>query len=271
MREPQQTLQADEEVTLVVSGEEATLVSPRFDDEETLVARPVVPLDAEGEAAPVTPHAADSPLPAYASRPYAARRPGVLALVLASVLVGGVLGGAGLYLYQRQSQNEGAASASNPQPTPEAETQQPTPNAEAAAAPQPEAPAADTEADAGEVAAPPVVEAGDDTSDAPDAREPESTPATERRGGADAGGSASPRKRGKKGERDDEVERPQRARPRADAPVARDDSVPRESGPREARRVDSIFYRPRRAARRERERARRDTDRLRRIFEGTPQ
>ena len=273
MREPQQTLQADEEVTLVVSGEEATLVAPRFDDEETLVARPVVPLDAEPSAPPVETSAA-SPLPAYAPRPYAARRSLVLALVLVSVLVGGVLGGAGLYLYQRQSQGDGTAAASNPQPAAETQQPAPTPTVEAAAAPQPEAPAADTEADAGEVTELPLVEASDDVEaddDARDAREPESAPVAERRDGADAGGgSAGPRKRGKKGEHDAEAVRPERVRPRADAPVARDDSAPRE-----ARRVDSIFYRPRRAERRAARRARReaaaDTDRLRRIFEGTPE
>jgi hypothetical protein len=258
MREPQQTLQADEEATLVVSGEEATLVSPRFDDEETLVARPVVPLDTEGAVPPVETRAA-SPL---APRPYAARRSWVLALVLVSVLIGGVLGGAGLYIYQRQAQDDGTA-AMNPQPTPAPETQQPAPapTAEAAAAPQPEAPAADTEADAGEDAEPPVVEADNDASDA---REPESAPAAERRD--DAGSNAGPRKRGKKGEHDAEVERPERVRPRTDGPVAREDSDPRE-----ARRVDTIFYRPRRAERRAARRARRDADRLRRIFEGSPE
>ncbi|HEX8355532.1 MAG TPA: hypothetical protein VF611_21680, partial [Pyrinomonadaceae bacterium] len=76
--------------------------------------------------------------------------------------------------------------------------------------------------------------------------------------------------RGKKGERDEEVERSVRRRGTdqraSDGPVARADV----SGAREARRVDTILYRPRRAARRARREAG-DTDRLRRIFEGMPE
>ena len=50
MEEPQQQTLLDDEATLVVSGEERTLVAPRFDDEETLVARPVVPLGGDAPA-----------------------------------------------------------------------------------------------------------------------------------------------------------------------------------------------------------------------------
>src|SRR5215210_1118638 len=137
MREPQhQTSQADEEATLVVSGEETTLVAPRFDDEETLIARPVVRLDAGAPAVP-----AQAPTTARNHRsPHAPRRTGMLALALVSVLVGGVLGGAGLYLYQRQSQDTAVSPAATTQPTTPndsaqapsapAEGQQAAPNAE---------------------------------------------------------------------------------------------------------------------------------------------
>ncbi len=270
MTEPQQqTLQTDDEATLVVTGEEATLVAPRFDDEETLVAQPVVPLAVEAAGTPApTPASTDAAQMAYARRPFAPRRSWVVATVLVSVLVGGVLGGAGLYLYQRQS-HDAAATAAPPQTETPAEAQQqqqqaaPAPTVEASNAPQPDAPATGTEA----VAEPVSAEASDDATVAPAAREPETAPAAERRDTPDAGGNASTRKRGKKGEHDEEVERPGRAarRPDADVPVARAD----DPSPREARRVDSIFYRPRRAARRER-RERRNVDRLRRIFEGTP-
>jgi hypothetical protein len=266
MREPQQqqTL-LDDDATLVVSGEETTLVSPRFDDEETLVARPVVPLEAEGiEAAPA--RTAVRVEPVY-SRPYAPRRRGMLGLVLVSVLVGGVLGGAGLYLYQRQSQD--------PAVNPNAVTQPAAP-ADAAQAPaQPAAAEArhttQTEAPAQQPATPAASEtnAEEPAPNAPDtevpaaapAREPESVPAAERRAApADTG---TP-KRGKKGERDEEIER--RAAPPTNGNVAR-------AAEPEARQVDSIFYRQRRAERRAERRARRngDIDRLRRIFEGTPQ
>lgn len=286
MEEPQKTLQADEEVTLVVSGEEATLVSPRFDDEETLVARPVVPLDEEAVEEPSAVAAAPlAPLPTRARRSYAPRRSWVLALVLVSVLVGGVLGGAGLYLYQRQSQDDGGVTTQAETP---AETQQPaTATTENAPTPEAQAPAESPAADAptaeaqtvdtqpaepaADDSAADVGTADDSTAAAAPAREPKATPAVERRDGADAGGSNSTRKRGKKGEHDDDDgdrSGRRRSRPDADVPVARDDA-----GAREARRVDSIVYRPRRAARRERIRrdTAGDTDRLRRIFEGTPE
>jgi hypothetical protein len=260
MEEPQQqTLRADEEAGLVTSGEEATLVAPRFDDEETLVARPVVPLDAEAVETHTTAHAphAASTLPPYVERRFAPRRAWVLATVLVSVLVGGVLGGAGLYIYQRQSQDDRAVAT--PQVETPAEPQQPAPEptAEASNVPQPEAPAA--------VSEPTVAPAADDDSAAaPPEREPEAAPAAVRRD--DAGGSAGPRKRGKKGESDAEVER-RAPRPDAVTPVTRAEA---DGGARGARRVDSIVYRPRRAARRARRNAA-DTDRLRRIFEGTPE
>jgi hypothetical protein len=96
------------------------------------------------------------------------------------------------------------------------------------------------------------------------AREPESVPAAERR---TAPAEGTP-KRGKKGDRDAEIER------RATTPPA--GNIARADEP-EARQVDTIFYRQRRAERQaERRAARRarrgyDVDRLRRIFEGTPQ
>jgi hypothetical protein len=259
MREtrPQQTLR-DDEATLVVGGEETTLVAPRFDDDETQVARPVVPLDAD---APVPPEQAPTASGAAHDyrRPHAPRRTLTLALVLVSVLVGGVLGGAGLYLYQRQSQS--------PAVSPAAATTQTVPPADAAQAPAaegqnttpPEAPTQPTETPASapnveEAAAPPTP-----AEEAPAAaREPEPVPASE----------GTPR-RGKKGERDEEIQR--RTTPRPDGNVARADQP-------EARQVDTILYRQRRAERRaERRAARRarrgedDVDRLRRIFEGSPQ
>lgn len=241
----QQTL-LDEEATLIVSDAEKTLVTPRFDDEETMVARPVVPLDAD---APAVPAPELRPAQDYRS-PYAPRRTWMLGLVLVSVLIGGVLGGAGLYLYQRQShapavspsattQPETSADAV-PAPTAHDQPQQAAPNTEPPS--QPNEPPADAALNAEETAA-------------PVAREPENVPATERR---TAPAEGTP-KRGKKGERDEESER--RAKPRAD------DNVTRADQP-QARRVDSIFYRPRRADRRRRGG---DVDRVRRIFEGEQQ
>jgi hypothetical protein len=272
MKKPQrqQTLQTEEEVTLVASGEEETLVAPRFDDEETLVARPVVPLDAETVEAQTHAHApapapyAATPLPAYARRSLAPRRSWLLALVLISVLVGGVLGGAGLYLYQRQANDDRAVAETPPETPAETQTQQqqqqpaPEPTAEASNVPQPETPAAVAEPAEAVDAAPEAVEEA--PAAAPAARETE--PAAGRRDDTQPSRDNGARKRGKKGENDEEAERPR--------PVARAD----RDAPREARRVDTIFYRERRAMRRERARARRDggddVNRLRRIFEGAP-
>ncbi|HEX8190570.1 MAG TPA: hypothetical protein VF586_19580 [Pyrinomonadaceae bacterium] len=263
MREPQQqTSETNGEATLVVGGEETTLVAPRFDDEETLVARPVVPLE-EGaaEAAPELPAVAPTARPARGYRgPFAPRRSWTLALVLVSVLIGGVLGGAGLYLYQRQSQDPAvspdamtrpAAPADATQaPAPQAEERQAAPNAEPPAEPPTTSAAATAPAEEAPAAAP--------------ARAPESLPAAAERRPAPSDGTP---KRGKKGDRDEEIERRDTSRPGG--------NIARAVEP-EARQVDTIFYRQRRAERQaERRAARRarredDVNRLRRIFEGTP-
>lgn len=278
MREPQQqTSQVKDEATLVVGGEETTLVAPRFDDEETLVARPVVPLEDGGiQAAPESPAVEPRPYTARGYRgPFAARRSWMLALVLVSVLIGGVLGGAGLYLYQRQSQDPAVSPAAMTQPAAPADAAQapPAPAAEGqdttppeSPAPQAEAPA-DAAASAEEPAQPARVE--DEVAPAaPRTREPENVPATERRAAPTEGGDAGTPRRGKTVERTQEVERRAPARP--------DGNVVRAGEP-VARQVDTIFYRSRRAERRaERRAARRarrdeDVDRLRRIFEGPPE
>lgn len=268
MREPQQqTLQIDEEATLGVRDEETTLVAPRFDEEETLVARPVVPLGADAHApAPAQTPARPAP---EARRTFAPRRSGILALALASILIGGVLGGAGLYLYQRQSQDPAvspAAMAPEPLAAPADAAQAPDVSAESQpAAPHAEPPAPQTEApSAASNAAKPATPAPDaEVPAASPARKPESVSVAERRTAPSEG---TPR-RIKKDERDEEIER--RPAPRPDDNLARDEAP-------EARRVDTIFYRQRRAERQaERRAARRarrndDVDRLRRIFEGTP-
>ena len=267
MKETRQQTLMDDEATLVVGGEETTLVAPRFDDEETLVARPVVPLE-EGAHAPLRERpsiAAPRPAPSYRSR-YAPRRTWTLALVLVSVLVGGVLGGAGLYLYQRQSQDPAVSPAAMTQPAAPADAAQ-APPAEVRNTTPPESTAPQAAAPTGaasnaEEPAPPARDA--EASAAAPAREPENVPAAERR---TAPSDGTP-KRGKKGERDAEIER--RDTPQPGGNVARAEAP-------QARQVDTIFYRQRRAERQaERRAARRarrddDVDRLRRIFEGTPE
>lgn len=200
-----------------------------FGDEATVQARPVVPLAdipeevtvvAKGRL--VSPDAAAHPAPRLSWQ---------LGLILVSVLVGGVIGGAGLYLYQSRSQVPVVSPAAPAESLPAVPNAEPTPQ-------QAEAP----------VAAAPQVEEPATTPAAP-VPTPENVPAAE----------VAP-KRGKKGARDEALDRRATSRP--------NDSNPRTRQP-EARRVNTIFDRPRRAERR----ARRDddADRLRRIFEGTPE
>ncbi|HEX8338242.1 MAG TPA: hypothetical protein VF621_16105 [Pyrinomonadaceae bacterium] len=273
MREQQQqTTRAGDEETLVVGGEETTLVAPRFDDEEALVARPVVPLDADAPHDPAQDLSAARPAHARRS-PYGPRRSWMLALALVSVLVGGVLGGAGLYLYQRQSQDPAvspSATTAQPEPPPDSAQQAPPAAQEQTVTPA-ETPAQPTEtpAPAEASAVEPAPPARDEEAPAVrPAREREPVPASERRAAPAADGSTGTPKRGKKGDGGEEVER--RAAPPTGGNVARADEP-------EARQVDTIFYRQRRAERRaERRAARRarrgdDVDRLRRIFEGAPE
>src|SRR5438105_4146546 len=85
---------------LTDEDDEVTLVAPRFDDEETIVARRVVPLEEVERDAPAATAARARP---HSRTPYAQRRPWLLAFVFASSLVGGgVIGGAGLHFYQRR-------------------------------------------------------------------------------------------------------------------------------------------------------------------------
>jgi hypothetical protein len=232
---------------------DATLVTPRFDEEETVLAQPVVPLDAPEELPPHT--------PAAAPRPYAARRQWPLALVLVSALVGSVIGGAGLYFFQkhRRSNVAPAAPAEAAQPSPAPTVEQAAEAADEVSAPAPEsAPAAEI-IDADEAAAAPDERADkradDDDRDAERAdKTPAPAPTRAREG--------SP-KRGKKGERDDESQRRERR-----------SASEGEEGRSEARRVDVMTYPSRRDERRAERRARRaarSVDRVRAIFEGQPE
>ena len=237
---------------LTVDDDEVTLVAPRFDEEETLVARRVVPLEAVGGAARAATRAA-APVPARQPR-----RSRVLALAFASALGGGVLGGAGLYLYQsRASSNPSPAAKASERADAPAEVAQPE-----QAAPQP-SPAADALNDSRRPAGQQhdAAAGGGESQAAPHAVE------------SKAEDGAGARKRGKKGGHDEETQRPRSRAKSADSDqqLSRDDDD--APGARAPRRADAIFERPRRAA--ERDRARRErshpVDSIRGIFEGQPQ
>jgi hypothetical protein len=253
-------------------GEE-TMVTPRFDNEETVLARPVVPFEEVADA-PEASATAAPPQPLYTRLRAAPRRSLVAALVLASVLVGSALGVGGLYFYQKHRnadatpadvRQQADATAPAAQPTAEAEPQSRETSA-ATAAPSSPAPAASE----------PKVRADDEADSAKEkgsekdksSEKADDSPVVARRNVSEDRDSTVTPKHGKKGERDEEIHRESRRSNRdddEDRAVRSDDS---DDDRREARRVGVITYRPRRA------RQRRDNygtpDRLRRIFEGQP-
>ena len=249
--------------SLPTGDPEETLVTPRFDEVETVQAQPVVRLADVPPGSPTRP------------RPGARRRSSwPLALILTSALVGSVAGGAGLYLYQRRATDE-TPRAAEPAPTPSAAeaTQIAPATGEAEVTASLPAPEPADEGDRAEVLdterieLPAPAHRGDD-----DAKKKESdkAPATEPRKAVERRDDEENRKRGKKGGRDAEAER-----------VAGGEAAAREEyRDGEARLADTILYRQRRAERREERReerrARRESrpravDRVRGIFEGQPQ
>jgi type IV secretory pathway VirB10-like protein len=251
-------------------GEE-TMVSPRFDDEETVLARPVVPFEEVSDAPAATSASALPPL--YSRLRAAPRRSLVAALVLISALVGSALGVAGLYFYQKHRADDAPATTEQQQadvPAPAA--------AQATPEPTPESQARETNAHAAEPSASAPVPApterdaraeGDAGSSKGNAREEaDAAPVVERRNVSESRDPVVSSKHGKKGERDEEPRREARRENRDDVedqPVRADDSG---DGRREARRVGVITYRPRRVRTRRENYG--DSDRLRRIFEGQP-
>ena len=252
-------------------GEE-TMVAPRFDDEETVLARPVVPLEEVGDAPAVSP-VGTSPsaasVPLYSRLRGAPRRSLVAALVLVSALAGSVLGVGGLYLYQKHRADDANAA---PQQQAEAPAAQPTVQT-ATESRQQEASAPSQISTPAPAASEPDAQAneGSDSSKETEREEvknnKDGSDAERRNVSEDRDSAATTTKRGKKGARDEEPQRVSNRAPRYDEddqPVVRGD----DADTREARRVGVITYRPRRVRQR---RDRYDTpDRLRRIFEGQP-
>lgn len=259
MEETKRTFADDE-------GEE-TMVAPRFDDEETVLARPVVPFeevsDAPAASAPTA--STTAPPPLYSRMRVAPRRSLVAVLVLVSALVGSVLGVAGLYFYQNRKSADAPAAEQQRAEAPA--SQVPTETAS-------ESPSRETSVPVAAQPSTPAPAAADDDEDAAkdkDSDEAAARPVAERRNTSEEREPVATPKRGKKGSHDEEVQRGSQRAPRYDEdsrPVVRDNDDDSADDRREARRVGVITYRPRRARPR---RDRYDTpDRLRRIFEGQP-
>jgi hypothetical protein len=245
---------------------EETLVTPRFDDVETVQAQPVVPLD---EVPAGASRGRSSGVRRFASLP--------VALVLVSALVGVVVGGAGLYFYQhRSAQNSVADTQTTPAPA-----EAPPSTEESAAAPvQETAPAPKAEeADPAEVVSAEVVEPeAPAEGDAKKKEEADKSPAPEPRKVVerDNDDNDDSLKRGKKTERDSEAAR---RMPRAERVGSREQARDDDDGDGEpqARLSDEIIYRRERRAERQAERRerrgnrQRSVDRVRGIFEGQPE
>lgn len=228
-----------------------------FDDEATVLARPVVPLaDAPEEMTFVS---AGGQHPARAPR-----RPWLLGLVLVSALAGAVLGGTALYLMQgrraapSQPQQQQTSAPAPPQQSAEVTTT----TAPAEEAPQPQAPAPQESH-----AAPPPAEPTKPEQEQPREAAPRPEPAGQER--TERMERTSAPRHGRKAEHEDEDDDPpQRAeRRRGDGAIDTQAPIPddyspasrraarveedlrriddrRNRGPRRARRVD--VYRPHR-------------------------
>jgi hypothetical protein len=238
MQEPHQIPVADED--------EETLVTPRFDKEETIVAQRVVPLGAAGRVA--------------------AKRPRMLALVLVSALAGVAVGGAGLYFYQSRSTASPVADAHEPVSAP-VETAQPSP-----------APTAEVSNELQR----PTPATSESVKDDVTARETDSKKESEReaapskrKDSGDEDERAGTTRQGEKGdaEADDSADQPER-RPRR-AVYDTQGPIPEDSSPaaRRARRVEEGLRRAERVRerqRRRRENAARSPGSIESIFEGRP-
>lgn len=218
MTEEQQNLAADDA--------EATLVAPRFDETAEETAQPVVPLDEK----------AVSKTPAfYSPQRFAspARPSWLLALIVASLLVGTVLGGLGLRLYQ--SRRNAAAPA---QPTREADANVQAQTQAAPVANQPDQAATESQQ--------PIVE-NDDAANAQEASQTSAEPVAQNDATAHANAARSEAREGRAtdeaGKHDDAAKRHEEtAAPRrnaqTDAPRrasstderASDDTMRREQG-----------------------------------------
>jgi hypothetical protein len=235
----------------IVHEPDATLATPRFDEVEAQVARPVVPLAGR---------------PARSSG--IGRRQWPIALVLISALAGGVVSLLAFRLYQQRQQTQAVVTETG-------EQQQQTPAADATQSPEPAGAAVASTEEQAQSGAPVVFEEFDPAkeggaiSDAAPTR-PKAT--------ADAVVAAPARKEEAREERREEPKPAPRAaepKPRLveTLPAPRQVEARHEDARRDDRR-DEDFYDRRRERRRERREQRREQrrniDRIKDIFEGAP-
>jgi hypothetical protein len=256
MFEPTPVARPSEGEETLVTATDGTLSTPRFDEVETQVARPVVPL----AGSPVT-------------RGGVRRRQWPIALVLISALAGGVVSLLAFRLYQQRQQTQaqvatqeaGTETTETPQ-TNASQTPEPTPLTQTAATEteaQPESPVVFEEFDPAKES---VATAGDsgDAKPARKATEADAKPATA--GKEERADDAKPAPRANAETRPRLVE--VITAPRRDEP--RGENVSRD----ERRRDDDDAFEDRRERRRERRERRRgrgrNIDRIKDIFEGPP-
>lgn len=103
---------------------EATVISPRFDDEATVIAQPVVPLDDKAVTEDLGTYVNTGTAPPVVERAWKRRRQLTVALVLIALILGTVAGVVGLRLYQSNRAADRPA-ASNEQTQSAAESSQP--------------------------------------------------------------------------------------------------------------------------------------------------
>jgi len=265
---------------------EATLITPLFDEQATILARPVVPITGDAH------RDAGSSYDTVATSGGKRRRSWPLALVVVSALIGSVVGVVALSFYQKRQQRARAAAVAPTAETPISSSAlpQPSPNfvptdaRETAVLPDPllnsQNPEEIKEAPIPSVKPTPGGERGADKKKSEDGKRYETLP--EARASSAAGGrEEQAKRRDRRGDQDEQREQRRQQRPRRvetadqqssqeprrnDAPAIEGD----EPGPRRVDRVRDVLGG--RRTRRERRAAdgTQPRDSVRSIFEGQP-
>jgi hypothetical protein len=243
---------------------DATVVSPFFDDDATVVAQPVVPLDDRAVTEGVGTYVGTGTAPPAYERAWKHRTHMMVALVLAALALGTVAGAVGVRIYQNRARADRPAESEQTQ-TATAPAEQAAPTAVSETAPQSPQAAVNV----------PVAVAETSEPETRAAVTAESRPAVESKTAGEPSAARKPSRdaeqvvpvrQGKKAER--EAERADPPRPRLHDTMVLPSRSPEAE--RRAQREEDRLRRAERAARRDgrRERRARMVDSVRGIFEG---